>query len=54
MQEKYDYVQRGFRILLPALSGFLGQSLHRVYGDQWWEDVLSTLSDQYDLPSCGS
>lgn len=54
MQENYEYVQRGFRILVGSLSGFIGLEMSGIYHDQWWNEVLHTLSDQYDLPTCGS
>ena len=54
MQENYDLVQKGFRILLPQLAGYIGQEMSRVYRDGWWQEALEALSDQYDLPSSGS
>ena len=54
MQENYDYVQKGFRILVSAMSGFIGQTLNRIYGKNWWDQVLQSLNDQYDLPAYGS
>ena len=53
MQENYELVQKGFRILLTSMSGYIGQELNRVYGDDWWNEVLDTLSDQRDLPYTG-
>lgn len=29
MQENYELVQRGFRILVASLSGYIGQELNR-------------------------
>ena len=54
MTENIEYVQRGFRILVSATSGYLGQQLSRKYRDNWWEEVLHSLNDQYDLPFKGS
>ena len=54
MQENYELVQRGFRILVCAMSGFIGQTFSRVYGDRWWDEVLDALADQWDLPSDGN
>ena len=53
MQENYELVQKGFRILLTSMSGYIGQELNRVYGDDWWNEVLNTLNDQRDLPYTG-
>jgi len=53
MQENIELVQKGFRILLPALSGFIGQEMSRVYRRTWWDEVLGALNDQYDLPYDG-
>ena len=53
MQENYELVQKGFRILLTSMSGYIGQELNRVYGDDWWNEVLDTLNDQRDLPYTG-
>lgn len=53
MQENYELVQKGFRILLTSISGYIGQELNRVYGDDWWNEVLDTLNDQRDLPYTG-
>lgn len=53
MQENYELIQKGFRLLLPHLAGYIGQEMSRVYRDDWWQEVLTALSDQYDLPSKG-
>ena len=50
MQENYELVQRGFRILLGSMSGFIGQEINRVYRNNWWAEVLNALYDQRDLP----
>lgn len=54
MQEYYDYVQRGFRILVKSMSEYIGQKFCTVYRKRWWDEVLSTLNDQYDLPYDGN
>lgn len=53
MQENYELVQKGFRALHPHMAGYIGQELNRVYHDNWWQEVLTALSDQYDLPLSG-
>lgn len=54
MQENYELVQKGFRILHPIMAGYIGQELNRVYHDDWWNEVLSTLGDKgRDLPDYG-
>ena len=54
MQEYYELVQKGFRILLPQMAGYIGQEMNAVYHDAWWQEVLTALSDQHDLPYSGS
>lgn len=53
MKDNYELVQRGFRILVAAMSGYIGQNFTRIYGSRWWNEVLDALSDQYDLPFDG-
>lgn len=53
MQENYELVQKGFRILVLSLSGYIGQEFNRVYKANWWNEVLYTLNDQSDLPVSG-
>ena len=54
MAENLEYVQKGFRILLPQFAGYLCQSMSREYGKGWWQEVLMMLGDQArDLPSGG-
>ncbi len=53
MQENYEYVQKGFRMLVSSLSDYIGQELNNAYGNEWWNEVLYTLSDQRDLPRSG-
>ena len=54
MQENYELVQRGFRILVFSMSGYIGQELNRTYKNNWWNEVLSALYDQRDLPYSGA
>ena len=54
MQENFELVQRGFRILVASMSGYIGQELNRTYKNNWWNEVLSTLYDQRDLPYSGT
>lgn len=54
MQENYELVQRGFRILVSAMAGYIGQEMNRTYKGRWWNEVLLTLSDQKDLPENGT
>ena len=53
MLENYELVQKGFRILHPLMAGYIGRELSRVYKDNWWQEVLDALSDQFDLPESG-
>lgn len=53
MQENYELVQRGFRILVASMSSYIGQTLHRVYKDKWWDRVCLMLNEQRDLPDYG-
>ena len=54
MQENFELVQRGFRILVGSMSEFIGQEINRVYRNNWWNEVLNALYDQRDLPLSGS
>lgn len=54
MQENFELVQRGFRILVASMSGYVGQELNKAYKGRWWEEVLDALSDQRDLPERGT
>lgn len=54
MQENYELVQRGFRILVSSMSGYIGQELSRAYKSNWWNTVLDTLYNQRDLPHSGT
>lgn len=54
MQENFELVQKGFRVLVSSMSGYIGLELNRVYKNNWWSEVLSALYDQRDLPYNGS
>lgn len=54
INENYELVQRGFRVLVFSMSSYIGQELNRVYKKDWWAEVLSALSDQRDLPLDGA
>lgn len=54
MQENFELVQKGFRILVGTLSGFIGQEMHKLYKDNWWSEVLYVLYDQRNLPTHGT
>lgn len=53
MQENVELVQRGFRLLLPDMAGYICREMSRTYKNGWWQEVLTALSDQYDLPASG-
>ena len=54
MQENYELVQKGFRVLLRSMSDYIGQKFSAAYRKKWWDEVLNALNDQYDLPYDGS
>ena len=54
MQENYELVQKGFRILHPIMAGYICREMNRVYHNSWWQEVLTSLSDQRDLPDAGT
>lgn len=45
MQENYERVQKGLRILHPLLAGFVGMEMSKEYKTKWWDVVLYALSD---------
>lgn len=53
MQENIELVQKGFRLLVGSMAGYICRELKRVNRDGWWNDVLYTLNDQRDLPAYG-
>ena len=54
MQENIELVQKGFRILVGAMSDYICQRFCVIYRKRWWDEILTTLSDQRDLPDEGS
>ena len=52
MQEHVEYVQKGFRILVTSMSGYIGQQLSKKYKDKWWDVVLS-VADARNIPKRG-
>lgn len=54
MQENFELVQKGFRILVSSMASYIGQVLHRKYKEDWWHRVCLMLNDQRDLPDYGS
>ena len=54
MQENYALVQQGFRILLSAMSGYIGQTMSKKYSTGWWREVLYSVPNPGDLPSTGN
>lgn len=53
MQENFELVQKGFRILVASMSGYIGKEFCTEYKNRWWDEILYTLSDQYELPITG-
>lgn len=54
MAENLEYVQKGFRILHPLMAAYIAQEMSREFKNDWWQEVLTILSDQTrDLPSSG-
>ena len=53
MQENIEYVQKGLRVLLAALSSYIMQRLRRIFKDRWWNEVLRVLKDPPELPWSG-
>ena len=51
--ENYVLVQKGFRILVGSMSGYIAREMSRFYKKKWWEEILYTLNDQRDLPYDG-
>lgn len=52
MTENLEYVQKGFRILHPAMAKYLAREMSDEYGDEWRSQALNSLDVQtQDLPS---
>ena len=54
MQENYELVQRGFRVLVGTMSAYIGQTLNKTYRNNWWDELLSVLQYPKDLPDRGT
>jgi hypothetical protein len=55
MQENYEYVQKGIRILHPLLAGFVAMEINKKHKGNWWNEVLSALPErENELPHSGS
>lgn len=54
MQENYELVQRGFRVLVGPLSGFVGNVMRSRYGDKWWTYVKEDVTFPEQKPNTGS
>lgn len=52
-KENYDYVQKGFSILLNSLSVYVCKQLKSYYRSDWWDVVLDKLRYDRILPSGG-
>lgn len=50
--ENIEFVNKGFRILLTSMSGFIAQEFNRKYKNKWWDEILNCLND-YHLPLNG-
>ena len=46
MAENLEYVQKGFRILHPLMAAYIAQEMSREFKTDWWQEVLTILSDQ--------
>ena len=54
MPRNVEMVQKGISILHPRLAEYVCLEIFHTYGDNWWQEVKSALSDQLaDLPSGG-
>lgn len=54
MQENYELVQRGFRILVGPLSKFVGNVMKNRYGSNWWSYVKEDVTFPEQKPDDGS
>lgn len=54
MPRNVEMVQKGISILHPRIAEYVCLEIFHTYGDNWWQEVKSALSDQLsDLPSGG-
>ena len=54
MQENYELVQRGFRVLVGPLSKFVGNVMKNRYGSNWWTIVKEDVTFPEQKPDNGS
>ena len=54
MQENFELVQRGFRILVGPLSKFVGNVMKNRYGSNWWSYVKEDVTFPEQKPEEGS
>ena len=54
MQENYELVQRGFRVLVGPLSKFVGNVMKNRYGSNWWAIVKEDVTFPEQKPDNGS
>lgn len=54
MNENYELVQRGFRILVGPLSNFVGNVMRSRYGGKWWTYVKEDVTFPEQKPATGS
>ena len=40
--------------MVGSMSSYIGQTLNKIYGDEWWNELLSTLQYPKDLPTKGT
>ena len=53
MQENYELVQKGFRILHPDMAVYICREMARIYKSDWWQETLDALGYPPELPSSG-
>lgn len=54
MQENYEFVHKGLRILHPLMAAYIGLEFSRIYQNNWWQEIVEALGDQgWDLPKDG-
>lgn len=54
MQDNYELVQQGFKILVKHMSLYVAKVLQRYDGDHWWNNVLSEVKYPDELPKGGT
>lgn len=53
MQENYEMVNKGFRLIRPCLARYIEQVFKRKFSDDWWNEILDALYHPYSLPPSG-